>query len=415
MKRYLAFRVVGVVLGLLLSLPIMGQAEEVPARIVLEKDVHFNAPDGTDVHVQAGEYDISGAESTLQLFPIGQDEPIIIQATATTHDEDVDLPIVLGVPEEGAEADLYHLVMFQSGGKSLDAVGSLSGIKSRGLKDRLAQRPLINKIIQAGQATITKPEEPRVEMSSPQVSPAVIPVGSEINFKDASGWIRKVCQWVGGPAISYHQWGCQSNIDLANGLIQVKADFFTGPRLRWTRAAEAWVEMYKDFTIPPPSGSGQAQTKMATFNVPIEYHGKALSTYPMIAQGHYKILLALDEVSYDAGPGYKTLHLESRVLAEDTVKAGVKVMKGIPLPVPDGALATEKNPVYFSAPIIPGRIYRLTLRVEVDATHVPVNLAPSSYGMGSAVNFMDKSMIISERQRVNGYIKWGTVTVRINP
>ena len=35
--------------------------------------------------------------------------------------------------------------------------------------------------------------------------------------------------------------------------------------------------------------------------------------------------------------------------------------------------------------------------------------------MGSSVNFMDKAMIISERQRVDGYIKWGPIKLRINP
>jgi hypothetical protein len=423
--------------------------------ITLDQAVHFIGTDGSDAVADPGDYSVEAAEEWLRLIPgTERRDALLIESQAGTHDVKIEIPIVISTSgTEPDELDIHVVQFLNPDGTSLIATGTYSGIQSRGLRDRArqaaarararaegarraaaakaqqvkdaartaalrAKQAAENATTRAGQAlkaTITKLEEARIEVSNPRIPPTEISVGSEITFKDASGWVRKVCPWVGGQLNPAHEWGCKSHIDLENGRIQVKADFYSGPRLRSARRAEAWVEMYKDFTVPTQAGPGQEQTKIATFNVPIEYHGKAMSTYPMIAQGHYKILLMLDEVSYDAGPAHKVFHMETRVLEENTVKANIKMVKGIPLPIPDVDLTTMKNPVYFSAPIIPGRIYRLTLRVEVDAIHVPVNLAPSSYGMGAAVNFMDKAMIINEQQRVDGYIKWGTVKLRINP
>lgn len=175
--------------------------------------------------------------------------------------------------------------------------------------------------------------------------------------------------------------------------------------------ADAWVEMYKDFTVPPQSGSGQNQTKMATFNVRIEYHGMAVSTMPYWP-ARYKMFLMLDQIPSGPGPA---LHLEKRELEDETVRASFKVVHGIPLPIPDVDLATQKNPVYFNAPVIPGRTYRLTLRVEVVASGSPVRGTVAGLLEGSTVNFMDRAMAISKKKRVDGYIKWGPVRLIINP
>jgi len=413
MKRCPISIAIGLMLSLLLGLPMIGQAEEVFVRIVLDKPVHFSAPDGTDVPVQAGEFVIVSADTVLTLFQVGKEEPIVIGVRASTHDENVETPTVLSAPEESPDEDTHHLVVLLPGGKSFDAVGTYSGIKPRGLKDRMARSKLVKRLIQAGNASFKKPAAARLEESQ-RVPPTQFLIGSDNHFSDASGFRRLVCSWVGGHLIPQDDFGCQSYIDLNNGTIQVKADRYgTGFRMG-NGKSEAWVEMYKDFTVPPQSRSGQEQAKTAVFNVPIEYHGKMASTHPLMAS-HYKLFLILTEVSFDAGPTRNVIVLEQRQLEEETVRAFIKVVKGIPIPIPDVQvdLTTQRNPVYFSAPVIPGRIYRLTIRVEVDAGGALGVQPPSGYG--SAVNFMDKAMIISEGQRVDGYIKWGNVKVRINP
>jgi len=411
MKQCPVFIVIGLMLSLLLGLPMLGQAEEIPAGIVLEKAVHFTSPDGNDLLVPAGTYGVAGEGERLRLIREKEESVLVIEAQKGSHDQSVDVPIAVTILGEGEESDVVFLGLLMPDRTSLEAIGSYSGVRGRGFRDRVAQAR--DKVKQAFAASFKKPAAASLEESQ-RVPPTQFLIGSDNHFSDASGFRRLVCSWVGGHLIPQDDFGCQSYIDLNNGTIQVKADRYgTGFRMG-NGKSEAWVEMYKDFTVPPQSRSGQEQAKTAVFNVPIEYHGKMASTHPLMAS-HYKLFLILTEVSFDAGPTRNVIVLEQRQLEEETVRAFIKVVKGIPIPIPDVHvdLTTQRNPVYFSAPVIPGRIYRLTIRVEVDAGGALGVQPPSGYG--SAVNFMDKAMIISERQRVDGYIKWGNVKVRINP
>jgi Lipase (class 3) len=119
--------------------------------IALEKTVHFNAPDGTSVAIDPGDYVVAAGDRSLRLnFP---DSPsiIVVAASPGTHEEAIKSPTPLSFAEED-QADIHHIVLLLPGGKSLDAVGTYSGIMPRGLGDRLAQRPLIQKAIQAKEA-----------------------------------------------------------------------------------------------------------------------------------------------------------------------------------------------------------------------------------------------------------------------
>jgi len=114
--------------------------------ILLDKPVYFTAPDGTAVPVNPGGYVIEAGDKSLRLTVPDGETPLVVAASPGTHDEAVTSPTPLSFAEDGEQSDLHHLVLLFPDGKSLDAVGTYSGIAPRGLlRDRLAQRPLIQK------------------------------------------------------------------------------------------------------------------------------------------------------------------------------------------------------------------------------------------------------------------------------
>jgi hypothetical protein len=121
--------------------------------ITLEKAVHFRAPDETPLAIDPGDYVVAAGDRSLRLDrPDGQ-STITLAASSGTHEKAVTTPTALSFAEEdGEHADIHHIVLLLPGGNSLDAVGTYSGIATRGLKDRLAQRPLVQKAIKVKEA-----------------------------------------------------------------------------------------------------------------------------------------------------------------------------------------------------------------------------------------------------------------------
>jgi hypothetical protein len=100
--------------------------------IKLDRTIHFLAADGTDVVLQAGEYQIEAAENWLQLIPQGGDrrDAVLLDAEVLHHDEEVTVPHALISPGEGE--DWQYVVLLLPGGRSLEALGTFSGIRPRG-------------------------------------------------------------------------------------------------------------------------------------------------------------------------------------------------------------------------------------------------------------------------------------------
>ncbi|MDH5641950.1 MAG: hypothetical protein OEY28_11710, partial [Nitrospira sp.] len=122
------------------SVPELGGA----SLILLDKTVHFTSPDGNAVPINPGGYILEAGGQSLRLT-VPDGETVVIAALGGTHEEEINYPTPLSFAEEGDHADVHHLLLLLPEGKSLDAVGTYSGITSRGLRDRLAQRPLIQK------------------------------------------------------------------------------------------------------------------------------------------------------------------------------------------------------------------------------------------------------------------------------
>jgi hypothetical protein len=100
--------------------------------ISLEKTVHFEAPDGRDVTVVPGSYDVQMLEEAkLQLAPaeaITDKQPITVQAQSMPHAEALSSAVALSVPQG---EDGVHVVLLLPNGRGWDAPGSLSGVRTR--------------------------------------------------------------------------------------------------------------------------------------------------------------------------------------------------------------------------------------------------------------------------------------------
>ena len=103
------------------------------ASVSVNKTIHFVAPDGGEAVVAPGEYRLRAADSALELVPAGgeQADALLIAAVPISHGS-VSSPT--GLSLEGVEADRHHLVLLLPGGQGLEAVGSYSGLRTRGSK-----------------------------------------------------------------------------------------------------------------------------------------------------------------------------------------------------------------------------------------------------------------------------------------
>ena len=96
--------------------------------ITFAQPIHFLAVDGSDVVIEPGSYQIEAADEWLRLIPGERRNAILLEAVPKEHQENLEVPKVLSNP---GEAEDHHLVLLLPGGKGLEAIGSVSGIRSR--------------------------------------------------------------------------------------------------------------------------------------------------------------------------------------------------------------------------------------------------------------------------------------------
>jgi hypothetical protein len=101
--------------------------------IELDREVHFLTPKGEDVLVSPGAYTVETADGGLQLIPSGEEpaEVLIIAAKSTRHEKSVDSPEPMSM---SGEEDQHVVMLLMPEGKALQAVGSYSGVHTRGFK-----------------------------------------------------------------------------------------------------------------------------------------------------------------------------------------------------------------------------------------------------------------------------------------
>jgi hypothetical protein len=102
--------------------------------VLIDRPVYFTNRDGSDTVATPGLYDVMPhGESGLRLIPSHSHEGFVIQATAFTYEEELASPVALAVPDD--ESD-YHVVLLRPGGTGLDAAGSLTQVRQRGIGSR---------------------------------------------------------------------------------------------------------------------------------------------------------------------------------------------------------------------------------------------------------------------------------------
>lgn len=123
--------VIGTVFEMLTIHP--AKASDSPtSSISLEREVHFLTPGGEDILIRPSSYQVEVAEGWLRLISGPRRDALLIQAHATTHDNDLNAPQALSVSDE--EADQHQILLLLPGGTGWEAMGSYSGLRSRGVR-----------------------------------------------------------------------------------------------------------------------------------------------------------------------------------------------------------------------------------------------------------------------------------------
>ncbi len=95
-----------------------------PTTISLEQPVHFLTPDGSDVIVKPGTYEVGATQEWIRLIPDERRNAVFGEALPTIHEEMISSPIGLSLSgEEGEQADVHHLLLLLPDGTGLDAIG----------------------------------------------------------------------------------------------------------------------------------------------------------------------------------------------------------------------------------------------------------------------------------------------------
>lgn len=98
--------------------------------VELSTPVHFTNAEGAEVVVGPGSYTIEQAARTqLRVISSVGTPAVVIDAMPASHTADVSSPVAFTVAGSG---DAQHLILVLPGGQALEAVGSSSGVRSRG-------------------------------------------------------------------------------------------------------------------------------------------------------------------------------------------------------------------------------------------------------------------------------------------
>jgi hypothetical protein len=112
---------------------VKGSSPALPT-VLIDRPVYFASPDGSDTVATPGLYEVMpSGESGLRLIPSHSHGEFLIRATPFTYDEELASPVALAVPDN--ESD-YHVVLLRPGGTGLDAVGSLTQVRPRGMESQ---------------------------------------------------------------------------------------------------------------------------------------------------------------------------------------------------------------------------------------------------------------------------------------
>lgn len=101
--------------------------------IELHSTVHFLSPDGSNIEISPGLYEVEPAEGWIRLIPGERRNALLIEANRSSHSLEIENPLAMTFPgDTPEEADLHFVLLLLPGGQSLEATGTYSGIRPRG-------------------------------------------------------------------------------------------------------------------------------------------------------------------------------------------------------------------------------------------------------------------------------------------
>ena len=117
--------------SILLGIPwAEAQADSIHPRVTFDQSVHFISTEGEPLVLPSGTYLVEKEDAeSLRMIADPEMDSVLVQAKAITHEEPIQHPTVLSVREG---EDGHHLVLLLPEGQGVEAVGSYSGITSRG-------------------------------------------------------------------------------------------------------------------------------------------------------------------------------------------------------------------------------------------------------------------------------------------
>lgn len=120
-----------VLMVLLVGVASPGLATNSPT-IELDTAVHFLTPGGDDVVVEQGRYEVGQSSEWLHLSPVGGEktDAILVEAQLINHHETIEVPTTLSRSEQ---EDEYVIMLLFPDGTGLEALGSYSGVRSKGV------------------------------------------------------------------------------------------------------------------------------------------------------------------------------------------------------------------------------------------------------------------------------------------
>ena len=131
--------------------------------VLIEETTHFVTTDGSDVVVKPGTYAVEAAGEWLQLVQGERRNALLLEADHIQHEENIETAKALS---QSREAGVHRLVLLLPGGHGLEAIGSVSGVRSRAVRRapstrRSVQQKTSPSFTQSKKRTVIRQSKPR--------------------------------------------------------------------------------------------------------------------------------------------------------------------------------------------------------------------------------------------------------------
>jgi hypothetical protein len=166
----------------------------------IEKAVHFQTTAGTDAVLDSGSYGVEALASSLRVRSVGG-QTIDLAASVAIHDTQLEAARALMV---AMSDDEQHLVLLLPGGKRLEAIGSLSGLRSRGVaRPNLVSSPALQAAV-ATRTDMMRAPPPPVLLTPAPLPPKALQLPNPVGLTAADrggGYIGLAWQAVSGAVL----------------------------------------------------------------------------------------------------------------------------------------------------------------------------------------------------------------------